>query len=150
MKKEGGAHKGYDAFCKAGLPQRFCLYAHRRLKGTFTSPTAPDGDLAWKMICPLPEKPEPQTAARIPGSAATPLLHSRRLGGLRYPRNMPGNLRSHLRRKNLEKCNGRNPPGAPPLDWEQPDTVERRADGNQWDRRLFQHHGSVPGSAKPS
>ena len=55
------------------------------LKGTFTSPTAPDGDLAWKMICPLPENRNHKQQQGYLVLRLHPLLHSRRLGGLRYP-----------------------------------------------------------------
>ena len=110
------------------------------LKGTMTSPTAQDADWSWITACPQRVRQEPPTAVRTPGSAATPATIPRLCGWDTISPEDARHIREHICRKNMENIMNQIHEGLEPWDWEQPESVELKADPRTGTQDYFQHH----------
>ena len=125
--KESELTKDMTPFAKAGLPQRILLYAHRRLEKAYP-PYGTGRGLGWKMICPLRKNGNHNSSKDTWFCGYTPYYTAAVWVGYDIPRNMPGTYGATYAGKIWKNVMDEIHQGLPPLDWEQPDTVERRAD----------------------
>ena len=148
--KSGELTKDMTPFAEA-VYHSDCPYITSVLKGTFTSLGTGRG-LGLENDMPLPEKPEPRTAARIPGSAATPPPTQPPYSvGYDIPRNMRESTEPPTAGKIWKNVMDEIHRGSP-LDLEHPrpipsSGVQMKPMGS---KILSAPPGSVPGSAKPS
>ena len=127
--KEGELTKDMTPFAKQVYRSDSAFMLTDVLKGTFTSPYGTGRGLGLENDMPAAGKTETTNSSKDTWFCGyTPYYTAAVWVGYDIPRNMPGIYGATYAGKIWKNVMDEIHQGLPPLDWEQPDTVERRAD----------------------
>ena len=127
--KEGELTKDMTPFAKQVYRSDSAFMLTDVLKGTFTSPYGTGRGLGLENDMPAAGKTGTTNSSRDTWFCGyTPYYTAAVWVGYDIPRNMPGIYGATYAGKIWKNVMDEIHQGLPPLDWEQPDTVERRAD----------------------
>lgn len=127
--KEGELTKDMTPFAKQVYRSDSAFILTDVLKGTFTSPYGTGRGLGLKNDMPAAGKTGTTNSSKDTWFCGyTPYYTAAVWVGYDIPRNMPGIYGATYAGKIWKNVMDEIHQGLPPLDWEQPDTVERRAD----------------------